>query len=174
MGSNFLPVLLVGTGMTRFPRGVLCERARSWAALGPDGELSELERKLLDAHVARCGACSRFSLEIAGVAARLRAAALQPLPRPVSIPTWRRRPVYARVRMAGAAAAVAAMALGIASRAPLSAAEQQSLRLAPPVVDFSGGDQAEQQALRNIRREAIVAAIAARTRPARHFGNQPA
>jgi len=159
--------------MTRFPRGVLCERARSSAALAADGELSELERKLLDAHVARCGACSRFSVEVAAVAARLRSAALQPLPRPVSIPTWRRRPVYARVRLAGAAAAVAVMALGIASRAPLSAGEPQALRLAP-VVDFSGGDLVEQQELRTIRREAIVAAIEARNRPARHFGNQPA
>ena len=160
-------------GMTRFPRGVLCERARSWAALAPDDELSELEQKLLDAHLARCGACSRFSMQVAAVATELRAAALQPLPRPVSIPTWRRRPVYARVRTVGAAAAVAVMALGIASRAPLSTGDPQSLQL-PRVVDFSGGDAAEQQALRNILREAIVQETAARNRPARHFGNQPA
>ena len=159
-------------GMTRFPRGVLCERARSWAALAPDGELSELEQKLLDAHLARCGACSRFSVQVAAVAAELRSAALQPLPRPVSIPTWRRRPAYARVRAVGAAAAVAVMALGIASRAPLSTGEQQAQF--PRVVDFSGGDVAEQQALRNILREAIAQEAAARNRPARHFGNQPA
>ena len=152
---------------------MLCERARSWAALAPDGELSELERKLLDAHLVRCDACSRFSVQVAAVAAELRAAALQPLPRPVSIPSWRRRPAYARVRTVGAAAAVAVMALGIASRAPLSTGERQSLQF-PSVVDFSGGDEAEQQALRNIRREAIVEATAARNRPARHFGNQPA
>jgi hypothetical protein len=159
-------------GMTRFPRGVLCERARSWAALAPDGELSELEHKLLDAHLARCSGCSRFSMQVAAVAAELRAAALQPLPRPVSIPTWRRRPVYARFRTVGAAAAVALMALGIASRAPLST-DAESLQF-PRIVDFSGGDQAEQQALRNLRREAIQQATEARNRPARHFGNQPA
>ncbi len=159
--------------MTRFSRGLLCERARSWAALAPDGELSELERKLLDAHVVRCGACSRFAVHVAAIAGELRAAALQPLPRPISIPVWRRRHVYARVRMVGAAAAVAVMAFGIAARSPLSDGEPQSFRLTP-VVDFSGGDQAEHQALRDIRREAIVAAIEARNRPARHFGNQPA
>ena len=82
-------------------------------------------------------------------------------------------PSRARVRTVGAAAAVAVMALGIASRAPLSAGERQSFQLRP-CVDFSGGDQAEQQALRDLRREAIVAAIEARNRPARHFGNQPA
>ena len=160
-------------GMTRFPRGVLCERARSWAALAPDGELSELEQKLLDAHVGRCAACSCFAVQVAAVAAELRAAALQPLPRPVSIPSWRRRPTYTRIRTVGAAAAVALMALGIAARAPLSSEQQQSLQL-PRVVDFSGGDQAEQQRLRSLRREAIVAERAVRNRPARHFGNQPA
>jgi hypothetical protein len=65
------------------------------------------------------------------------------------------------------------MALGIASRAPLQTSDQQAFQL-PRVVDFSGGDEAEQQALRNLRREAIVQATAARNRPARHFGNQPA
>lgn len=156
-----------------FPREVLCERARSWAALAPDGELSELEHKLLDAHLARCGACSRFSVQVAAVAAELRGAAFQPLPRPVSIPTRRRRPVYARMRTVGAAAAVVVMAVGIASLAPLSGDEQESFQL-PRVVDFSGDDEAEQQTLLNLRREAIVAASAARNRPARHFRNQPA
>ncbi len=158
--------------MTRFSRGSLCDRARAWAALAPDGELSELERKLLDAHVVRCGACSRFAVHVAALTGELRAAALQPLPRPVSIPAWRRRHVYARARLVGAAAAVAVMALGIAARAPLSAGDRQSFDF-KPVVDFSGGDRAEHQALRDARREAMVAAIEARNRPARHFGTQP-
>jgi predicted anti-sigma-YlaC factor YlaD len=160
-------------GMTRFPRGVLCERARSWAALAPDGELSELERKLLDAHLARCGSCSRFAVEVATLASELRAAALQPLPRPVALPVWHRRRAYSGLRAVGAAAAVAVMALGIASRSPVSNGERQSLQL-PRVVDFSGGDQAEVLKLRNQRSEAIAAARAVRNRPARHLGNQPA
>ena len=48
--------------------GVLCGRARWWAALAPDDELSELERKRLRAHLAGCGACSRFALEAAALA----------------------------------------------------------------------------------------------------------
>ena len=83
------------------------------------------------------------------------------------------RGLTARVRTVGAAAAVAVMALGIASRAPLSSGERAVAPLRP-VLDFSGGDQAEQQALRDLRREVIVAEIEARNRPARHFGNQPA
>ena len=152
---------------------MLCERARTCAALAPDGELSELEHKLLDAHVARCAACNGFSVQVAAAAAELHAAALQPLPHPVSIPAWRPRPAHARMRLVGAVAAVAVMALGIASRTPLSGGERESLQPSR-VVDVSGGDAAEQQALRSLRRDAIVAALEERNRPARHFGNQPA
>lgn len=122
--------------MAGHPTGILCERARTWAALAPDGELSELERKLLDAHVARCSACAHFALEVAAVAAELRAAALQPLPRPLTVPVWRRRPVYARFRAVGAAAAVAVMALGVASRGPLATSERGSFEL-PQVTNFA-------------------------------------
>ncbi len=122
--------------MVGHPNGVLCERARTWAALAPDGELSELERKLLDAHLQRCAACGHFAVEVAAVAAELRAAELQPLQRPLVVPVWRRRPVYARVRAVGAAAAVAVMALGVASRAPLSASDGDSFDL-PRVTNFA-------------------------------------
>jgi len=121
--------------MVGHPTGVLCERARTWAALAPDGELSELERKLLDAHLQRCAACGHFAVEVAAVAAELRAAVPQPLPRPLVVPIWRRRPVYARVRAVGAAAAVAVMALGIAARAPLSS-DSKSFD-APRVTNFA-------------------------------------
>jgi anti-sigma factor RsiW len=121
--------------MVGHPTGVLCERARTWAALAPDGELSELERKLLDAHLQRCAACGYFAVEVAAVAAELRAAAPQPLPRPLVVPIWRRRPLYARVRAVGAAAAVAVMALGIAARAPLSS-DRDSFDL-PRVTNFA-------------------------------------
>jgi predicted anti-sigma-YlaC factor YlaD len=160
-------------GMRPFSRGVLCERARSWAALAPDGELSELERKLLGSHLDRCPACAGFALDVAALAEELRGAALEPLPRPVALPSRRRRPAYARLQTVGAAAAVALMALGVASRAPLSNGDQQSIRV-PRVVDFSGGDESEIQQLRTLRSEALASARAFRNRPARHFGNQPA
>jgi predicted anti-sigma-YlaC factor YlaD len=137
----------------------------------PDGELSVLEQRLLDGHLARCVACAHFSAQVAAAAAELRAAALQPLADPIAVPAPQRRRVPAGLRMAGAAVAVAAMALGVASRAPLSAGQQETFKL-PRVVDFSG-ELAEQQALRDVRREAIAAAIAARSRPAGHFGTQP-
>lgn len=122
--------------MTRHPRGVLCDRARGWAALAPDGELSQLERKLLGSHLDRCASCSMFAVEVAAVAFELRDASVQPLSRPVSVPVWRRRRTYARMRTVGAAAAVAAMALGIAARAPLSSSDSASTAL-PRVTNFA-------------------------------------
>ena len=121
-------------------RGVLCDRARAWAALAPDGELSELERKLLGSHLDRCDDCADFAVRVAAVAAELRAALLQPLPRPVSVPVWRRRPVYARVRTVGAAAAVALMAFGVAARAPLPADDRDKL---PRVTNFANNAERE-------------------------------
>ena len=133
-----------------FPRGVLCERARSWAALAPDGELSELERKLLDSHLDRCAACSSFFVEVAWTALELRRAAPEPLPHPISVPTWRRRQRYARIRTVGAAAAVAVMALGIASRAPLATTEQNTLNL-PAITDFTENLEREDAQFRSVR-----------------------
>jgi anti-sigma factor RsiW len=150
----------------------LCDRAHAWAALAPDGELSELERQLLNAHLARCAACGRFAAQVAAAVAELHAAALQPLPRPVPVPASR-RPLRARVALVGAAGAVVVLALGIASPTPLTGGGRESLQLAT-AVDPAGSEAAEQQALRNLRREAIVAAVAARNHPTRGFGNQPA
>jgi len=133
--------------MMSHSRGVLCDRARAWAALEPDGELSELERKLLGSHLDRCDSCADFAVRVAAVAAVLRAASLQLLPRPVSVPVWRRRPVYARVSAIGAAAAVAVMALGVSARAPLSTGERDRL---PRVTNFA--DNAEREVALIIRR----------------------
>jgi len=126
--------------MMRHPTGVLCDRARAWAALAPDGELSELERKLLGSHLDRCGACAVFAVRVAAVAAELRAAALQRLPRPISVPVWRRRPVYSRISAVGAAAAVAVMAFGVSARAPISPGESDRL---PRVTNFASNAERE-------------------------------
>ena len=151
--------------MAEHPTATLCERARTWAALAPDGELSELERKLLQSHVQRCAACAHFAVEVAAVAAELRAAELRPLTRPLSIPIWRRRPVYARVRAVGAAAAVAAMALGIASRAPLAPSAESSAGL-PRVTNFANtAPQREVELI--IRRVENEKARTTRYRPSR-------
>jgi hypothetical protein len=131
--------------------GTSCERARAWAALAPDGELSTLELKLLDSHVQRCATCSDFAAQVAAVATGLRTAALEPLAQPVSTPTrWRRSTGYGRVRTVAAGAAVAAMALGIASRSPLETTERDSFAV-PRITNFSENLQREATQLRALR-----------------------
>ena len=128
--------------MNRRQRGILCDRARAWAALAPDGELSELEHKLLDAHLARCHPCELFAADVASVAAVLRKEPLQTLSHPLTISTWRRRTSLARLRTVGAAAAVALMAIGITARAPLPSNDRDSAPL-PRITDFSVDAQGE-------------------------------
>ena len=55
-----------------------CERARAWSRCALDGELSELERALLDAHLARCADCARVRRATsASITSALRAAPLE-------------------------------------------------------------------------------------------------
>jgi predicted anti-sigma-YlaC factor YlaD len=150
--------------MMGHPRGLLCERARAWAALAPDGELSELERKLLGSHLDRCPACAAFAVEVRAVAVQLRRAALQAPPRPISVPVWRRRPVYARVRTVGAAAAVALMALGLAARGPVAPGDRERLEL-PRVTNFANTADREVELI--IRRAENAQAAQTRFRPKR-------
>ena len=144
-----------------------------WAALAPDGELSLLERRLLDAHLARCAACRRFADLVAHVTAELRAAAAQrPARRLAPPPAPLRRSTYARLRHVASIAAVAAMALGVASVTPDPVERERPTaphRIAPAAVDA-----AEQHAIRILRREAFLATPGYPDRVARAFGNQPA
>jgi anti-sigma factor RsiW len=89
----------------------LCDRAREYSSRGLDGELSEFERALLDSHLDRCEACRAYSVELEQIVGRLRAAPLEALPHPISLPSRRRvRTRVLQVAAAGAAAAVAATA----------------------------------------------------------------
>ena len=160
--------------MTRSPNRVLCERARSWAALAPDLELSELERKLLDAHLARCAGCSDFAVQVAAVAAALRNEQLQPLTYPVSVPSWRRRTAFARLRTVSAAAAVAAMALGVAARSPLPSDGRSEAFRSPAFVPSGPEERVELDEMRALRRTMLLAVLVADSTASRHFGDQPA
>jgi anti-sigma factor RsiW len=89
-----------------------CVRAREHISLRLDSELSEFERALLGAHLARCEACRRFESDVRAVTERLRAEPLEPLARPVVVAPPRRRIAVDRV-IQGAAAAAAVLAVGI-------------------------------------------------------------
>jgi predicted anti-sigma-YlaC factor YlaD len=49
-----------------------CARAREWASLRIDGELSELERLLLRRHLSRCEACRTFAESVRAAALLIR------------------------------------------------------------------------------------------------------
>jgi predicted anti-sigma-YlaC factor YlaD len=111
-----------------------CERARQWASLELDGELSTFERALLDAHVEGCASCGEFRAEIGSLTGALRAAPHERF-EGVVIGRMRRR---ARMRLAPAAAAMAVAAVGLGSVLASSSFQGSSVgRLAAQSVDVS-------------------------------------
>jgi len=70
--------------------GVRCERARHWASLRLDGELSTIEEQLLDRHLEGCEACRSFDAGIQVATSLLREAPSEVPGRRVAAP--RRRP----------------------------------------------------------------------------------
>ena len=92
-----------------------CERARAWASLGLDCELSEVEEALLRAHVGRCAACTEFARDVDGLTQEIRTTWPQ-CPVATRVPLHRRR-AATRALQLGAAAAVVAVAAGFGSLA---------------------------------------------------------
>ena len=91
-----------------------CERAREWASLRLDGELSELEHVLLASHFDRCPACAAYGAELAAATAAIRSAPAERLSRPIALPLRRRIAFAARALQAGTGvAAVLAAAVGL-------------------------------------------------------------
>ena len=86
----------------------VCDRAREYSSRSLDGELSEIERALLETHLERCAACRAYSIELAEIVTRLRVAPLESMQHPISLPSRRR--VRARAFQAAAAVAAAAVA----------------------------------------------------------------
>ena len=91
-----------------------CDRTRAQVSLALDGELSQVERALLRAHVGRCTDCAAYARDLDGLTQELRAA---PLQRPRGrVPTCRRRHGARRLQL-GLVAAVVALAAGLGSLA---------------------------------------------------------
>jgi len=104
-------------------RAKRCDRAREWISLQLDGELSEFERIVLEAHVVRCADCREFRVELQGISLGLRQAPLEPLRRPIELPR--------RTRLSGrtlqfAAAAAAAVVVGAGSSLGVITADRSS------------------------------------------------
>lgn len=139
----------------RSSRSQLCERARQWASLRVDGELSELESALLDAHLGRCEACSAFTREAEGIAATLRSAALErPAPIVLDLPRRRRGRTPARVLQAAAAATLVLVAAGLGSALGVANRGPQSRAVVRHTAMVAMEDNANR--LRQLRRPALV------------------
>lgn len=128
----------------------LCDRARSWASLRTDGELSELESALLDAHLQRCASCTAFAREAERVAAALRAARLE-RPAPLQLGGLRGRRTGIRVVQVAAAALVV---VGAGLAAAVSGPGGTSAAAAKPVAMVASAESPD--GLRALRRPALV------------------
>jgi predicted anti-sigma-YlaC factor YlaD len=134
----------------------LCERARSWASLRVDDELSELESALLDAHLGRCQPCRAFARGAEEVAAALASARLErPAPLAlllsVSRSVGRRRRTARALRTAAAATLVAAVAAGAAAVGILT---QRPPGAATPVAMVASSDSLDR--MRELRRAGLI------------------
>jgi predicted anti-sigma-YlaC factor YlaD len=89
-----------------------CERVRASISVALDGELSEFESMHLSAHLQDCATCREFEASAQISTAALRSAPLEPLSRPVAVPSRRRLTLPVRVPTAAAAAAVLMVAFG--------------------------------------------------------------
>ena len=126
------------------PRNGRCERARQWASLRLDGELSELEDALLEQHLEGCASCSAFAVRLATTTEAMRAV---PLERPeISYPRFERPvmrlPVGRRVAIVAVAAAAA-----------LGAFVGSSLQKPSPAPAPSGGPQLSFRTDQNLLRQ---------------------
>ena len=93
---------------------VVCERVRAQVSLEVDGELSQLERAMLAAHVVRCAECRAYRRDVHALTRALRSAPLETAP-PIAVRRYRRSSAATRFQ-AGAAAAMAFAMVGIATQ----------------------------------------------------------
>src|SRR6185369_8594348 len=126
------------------PRNGRCERARQWASLRIDGELSELEDALFEKHLEACANCSAFAARLASTTEAVRAV---PQERPqIDYPRFERPafrlPVGRRVAIVAVAAAAA-----------LGAFVGSSLQKPSPAPAPSGGPQLSFRTDQNLLRQ---------------------
>ena len=128
------------------PRPAICERARAWASLRLDAELSEFEDALLVAHLRRCSACCEYEASVRGAVLALRDEPLEQLEHPVGVPS-RRRAVLRPTALARAAAVVAA-SVGIATVLTSQSTQRFPVTPTPKITPTDNRDLVQNRALR--------------------------
>ena len=103
--------------MSAVPRTIVCDRVRAQISLRLDGELSQLESRMLGSHLARCADCREYEADVVRITTELRSAPLERMEIPVVIRRPRR--LSALRLQAGVAAALAVAVLGAMTQFPL-------------------------------------------------------
>jgi predicted anti-sigma-YlaC factor YlaD len=128
-----------------------CDRAREYASLRLDGELSDFESALLDSHIERCPSCRAFAEDLGGVTERLRTASLA---KPLIVLTLpQRRFAALRTMQASAAAAAVVSVVGIGALFGML----HSNASAPGRVAKLGSMAQEKREFRDLRRAVLTA-----------------
>ena len=96
-----------------YPQTV-CSRVREQVSLELDGELSQLEQRMLGTHLERCPRCAAYAADVRDVTERIRNAPRAVMQRPVVV--RRRRPLTTVRLQVGVAAAFALAALGLGTQ----------------------------------------------------------
>lgn len=130
--------------MGREPKVSACERARTWAALQPDGELSTIELRLLGAHLDGCPACRRFAETVTGATRLVRETEDEAPACSIDLRLLRRsraRTALATASRAGVAAAAVLAAFSIGVMVPdLSRSSEEPLFVGVPVLTDAPND----------------------------------
>jgi predicted anti-sigma-YlaC factor YlaD len=100
--------------MSRVDPSIICERMRGQISLELDGQLSQLERAMLEGHIDGCADCRSYQAEVSAFTGELRNARLAPLEHTVVVRRPRRQ-VLARLQVAAAAMLMVA-AVGVATQ----------------------------------------------------------
>jgi len=114
-----------------------CTRAREWACRRLDGELSEFEAALLNAHVGRCAGCREFARSVTVITGHVRETAPVRPTRPFVVPR-RRRLVPTNAIMT----AVAVVAVSITGVTLVASTPNASRRLPTGAPEVAVGDGA--------------------------------
>jgi Putative zinc-finger len=124
------------------PRSGRCERARQWASLRVDGELTELEDALLEKHLEACGPCRSFAARLTAVTELVRATP-QERPQIDYAPRVRRPAAFPIGRRVAIVAVAAAAALGSFVGSSLQKPAKAPAPASVPQVSFLTRDMAQ-------------------------------
>jgi anti-sigma factor RsiW len=107
-----------------YPQTV-CTRVREQVSLELDGELSQLEQRMLATHLEHCARCATYAADVRDVTQRMRNAPRAFMQRPVVV--RRSRSLTTARLQVGMAAAFALAALGLGTQLAASSEPQSTL-----------------------------------------------